>query len=141
MMGCFALRLARKLLVVLLLATAVVVMTGCHSKGGYEVASDLEMSEFTDSSSDAIFARGEVESVHQSAELDEVFSTVLKAKSKSKVYMDIFSRNAIRRTSDGVSIRFGEARNCERALIFDDNDVICDYELYFLLSNAIEDNQ
>lgn len=63
---------------------------------------------------------------------------MLDSKIHAAVHTDIFSRDVLRRRSDMLSIRFGETRECERALIYDDNTVVCDLELYFKLSDAID---
>jgi len=109
-----------------------------RSAGEYEIGSDREMAEFTDSSSDAIIDRGETQRVQSTNALDAAFNSAVNAQSRSSSQLDVFSRNVIRRRSDGVTVRFGETRSCERALIFDDDTVVCDRDLYFRLSNAID---
>jgi len=96
------------------------------------------MAEFSDSAAAALFERGDIERLRRSAALDEAFDAVVDAQTDATAHSDVFSRNVIRRSSDALSIRFGETRGCERALIFDDDTVVCDHELYFALSGAID---
>jgi len=130
---------SRALLAALSITVLSVVYFGyARSVGEYEIGSDREMAEFTDSSSDAIFGRGETRRVQSTDALDAAFNSAINAQSRSSSQLDVFSRNVIRRRSDGLTVRFGETKSCERALVFDDDTAVCDRDLYFRLSDAID---
>ena len=100
---------------------------------GYEV-----LAEFSDSTSEAIMKGGKKEHISSSKLLDENFEKLINSRDIAVCGPDVFSRNLIRRNSDGFIIRFGEAYSCDRALIFNDDSYICDEKVYWEFSDAIE---
>lgn len=128
------------LLLSLLTITGIGLKIGLYlfNQNTYLIAGYEGIAEFSDSASDAILDGGIKYRVRQTQELDDTFESVIRAQEDSIVPLEFLSRDVIRRTNDGISIRFGETMKCSDALIYEDGTVICNRELYIRLSDAID---
>ena len=118
--------------------TGLLFLYSFYDRNTYLFAGYEGITEFSDSSSDAIFKDGKNTRIWRTSALDAAFELAVRAKFTTSIPLDFMSRDAIRRPYDGVVIRFGETMNCERAILFEDDSAICDPDIYFGLVDAIE---